>query len=622
MMTEPSDSLDVKGWSRYLSELVKSDDETLVAEQFKKFLSVFPNAGDQWSAFARYEMKHSKFDKVEQIFTKSLTKCYHVQLWRVYLEYVQKVNDVITGGESARNTVIASFDFATDHVGIDTNAESLWDDYFSFVNSWNPVSSYEQQQKQELKRKIYHKVIKIPIMNLERFWSDYTAFEVDMNASTGRMKIGENSPHYMEARSWLKEWRNVTAGLNRSLVLNREDLSETSEQLEIWKKWIHWEKLNKMKAAPTVYRKRVEFCYRQSLQILRFVPELWFDFADFNSQLDNTDTMKSIDIIQNGIACNPLSFLLNFQLAEYYEMNNEIEDNLTKLKSVFETLIDKLAEELTKTPNSNLPRAITNVYSVYMKTAKRCLGKKEARAIFAQARKFPEITWHIYVDSAYLEFYSDEPKVATRLFELGFKHFQKEADFLCEYLTFLTLMRDLTNAKTVFETGVKSLSKYLEQKSPSDTLAGLEKLFVKYIKLEYEFGDLKSVKGLEIRFAEIFEKFSEKGCSLNVDIFRKRFIDSKDMFSGINEFDLRYQSAEVSTVRRLSSHEEESEPEVKRQKRDSFSQSEIEDFGASQFAVKDEVYNLLRILPQSQYFNAKTFDIKKLVDLLRKAQQV
>ena len=137
----------------------------------------------------------------------------------------------------------------------------------------------------------------------------------------------------MTARSSYTELQNITRNLRRTTLpvlppaLGFDGDVEYMEQLDIWKRWIQWEKNDPLvlKVDEVVsYRARIVFVYKQALMAMRFWPELWAEASDFcfANELDSEgDTFLTL-----GIAANPESCLLAFKLADRKELSSTKEE--------------------------------------------------------------------------------------------------------------------------------------------------------------------------------------------------------------------------------------------------------------------------------------------------------
>lgn len=81
------------------------------------------------------ELADGEFKKVEEIFQKSLPVAWSVELFQFYLDYIRRRNDVFTGGEMARTTIIQAYEFVISTIGLDKDSGGIWADYLDFVKS-------------------------------------------------------------------------------------------------------------------------------------------------------------------------------------------------------------------------------------------------------------------------------------------------------------------------------------------------------------------------------------------------------------------------------------------------------------------------------------------------------
>lgn len=102
--------------------------------------------------------------------------------------------------------------------------------------------------------------------------------------------------------------------------------TEYKQQIELWKKWIAWEKEDPLVLAidePKVFQQRILYCYKQALAALRFCPEIWIDIAEwcFQNGVRENEKDTGSDMLLQGIKANPESILLAFKHADHIEVN-------------------------------------------------------------------------------------------------------------------------------------------------------------------------------------------------------------------------------------------------------------------------------------------------------------
>lgn len=157
----------------------------------------------------------------------------------------------------------------------------------------------------------------------------------------------------MTARSSYTELQNLTRDLDRTTlpqmppVLGSVGEAEFQHQLGLWRRWITWEKGDPLVLKEediVAYKNRVLYVYKQALMAMRFVPEMWFEAADFCFQngMDN----EGNDFLNQGIQANPESCLLAFKRADRLEIETESESDPQKRGSRVREVYDKLLDAL------------------------------------------------------------------------------------------------------------------------------------------------------------------------------------------------------------------------------------------------------------------------------------
>lgn len=87
------------------------------------------------------ELKSQNFTVAQDLFTRSLPNLPHLDLWKLYLTFVQRVNtpeNAATGGMSneQRLTITQAFEYTLLNIGLDPQSTSIWKDYLKFIQSW------------------------------------------------------------------------------------------------------------------------------------------------------------------------------------------------------------------------------------------------------------------------------------------------------------------------------------------------------------------------------------------------------------------------------------------------------------------------------------------------------
>lgn len=167
----------------------------------------------------------------------------------------------------------------------------------------------------------------------------------------------------MTARGAYTELLNLTRGLKRTATpvlppaLGFGGDTEYMQQLEIWKKWIQWEKDDPLVLKdddPAEYKKRIFYVYKQATMVLRFWPDVWYEASEwcFNNGMDS----EGNDMLNNGMAANPESCLLALKKADRIESSltggsghDQIKRRGDAVKEPYNKVLDALYELVDKT---------------------------------------------------------------------------------------------------------------------------------------------------------------------------------------------------------------------------------------------------------------------------------
>ncbi|KAA8646210.1 hypothetical protein EYZ11_001500 [Aspergillus tanneri] len=348
---------DIPAWLELINEHRSRNRIDRARDVYERFLKVFPFSAEQWVAYANMESELNELFCLEQIFNRTLLTIPDVQLWTVYLDYVRRRNPLTTDTTGQSRRIISSaYDLALQYVGVDKDSGSIWADYVQFIRSGPGNvggSGWQDQQKMDLLRKAYQKAIAVPTQAVNTLWKEYDQFEMGLNKLTGRKFLQEQSPAYMTARSSYTELQNITKDLNRTTlprlppVPGSEGDVEFAQQVEIWKRWIKWEKGDPLVLKdedPAAFKSRVVYVYKQALMALRFLPEMWFDASEFCFLNDMEN--EGNDFLKHGIEGNPESSLLAFKRADRLEITSESEQDSikrgAKVREPYDRLLDAL----------------------------------------------------------------------------------------------------------------------------------------------------------------------------------------------------------------------------------------------------------------------------------------
>ncbi|EGW33275.1 uncharacterized protein SPAPADRAFT_151132 [Spathaspora passalidarum NRRL Y-27907] len=679
-----SDPLNYIKWNKLIEQVIAKDNQEQVRAVYTKYLSIFKFDGPSWCKYIRYELNRGEKQKVESLFQQCFAITDSVELCRLYVDYVRSAADFITGGEQARGTVIQAFEFAIGKVGIDINSDGLWNDYLGFLKSWTPSANWEQQQKVDLVRKVYKKYLVIPTENIETSWSQYTKWENELNPATAQKFISEKSAEFMLARSWHTEWNNLTEKKLKRTVSPYSVVGEHQEtihhQLNLWLKWIELEKKNTLEIKDeTLIEKRISYVYKQATYALPFVPQLWFTYSKyllFNNEEANLGAC--IALLKDGASLNPKSMLLSFQLAELYEKDgsfdnaketfNDLINALTNEFNGVKSQINELNEQLKqKTEDDNeensettekkefkisladskrlvkleeiqqrLADSITLAYIKLMVASKRARDIKEARNVFKTARKFENIGYEIFVESALLEHYTGNPKTALKIFDLGKKFFSTNGKFLLAYLDYLIMINDAEAMRSTLQTSDTSISKEISSISESLALGDLDpitkerkekelkikkeylrKLFKKYISFAADYLQMDVTNSFVKKYEQLLPEDDP------IDLFTDRYkLGQSNLIKkteiGGDEYSDNEDEEPRTKKRRVSRKAQEEVNTVVQNIQESTTQITEQETKPQDSFVGPSIIALMGALPNASYFglpSESVFDSEKLVTL-------
>jgi cleavage stimulation factor subunit 3 len=89
-----------------------------------------------------------------------------------------------------------AYEAVLDAIGIDKESGKIWQDYIQFIKSGPGIvggSTWQDQQKMDLLRKVYQRAICIPTQVVESIWREYSTFEMSLNKLTVSIEVGAST---------------------------------------------------------------------------------------------------------------------------------------------------------------------------------------------------------------------------------------------------------------------------------------------------------------------------------------------------------------------------------------------------------------------------------------------
>ncbi|XP_066998910.2 protein suppressor of forked isoform X2 [Anabrus simplex] len=504
---------DLEAWSL----LIREAQTKWIAEMrplFEKLVLTFPSAGRYWKIYIEQEMKARNYEKVEKLFQRCLMKVLNIDLWKLYLAYVKETKSTLP---TYKEKMAQAYDFALEKIGMDIQSYSIWNDYVNFLKGVEAVGSYAENQKISAVRKVYQRGVVNPMVNIEQLWKDYMNFEQNINPIIAEKMAIERGRDYMNARRVAKEFEAVTRGLNRnSPSVPPTGHPEELKQVDLWKKYITWEKSNPLRTEDTtLITRRVMFAFEQCLLCLGHHPDIWYEAAQFLEQSSKLLTEKgdvtAAKLFSDEAAAiyeRATSTLLKKNMLLYFAYA-DFEEGRLKYEKVHQ-IYSRFLEIQDIDP--------TLAYVQYMKFARRAEGIKSARTVFKRAREDSRSRFHVFVAAALMEYYCSKDKnIAFRIFELGLKKFSDNPEYILCYIDYLSHLNEDNNTRVLFERVLSSGS--LEPEKSVE-------IWNRFLEFESNIGDLASIVKVEKRRSAVLgqiKEFEGKETAQLVD--RYKFLD-------------------------------------------------------------------------------------------------
>ncbi|KAG3109676.1 hypothetical protein PI124_g10933 [Phytophthora idaei] len=502
-------------------------------EHYEAFLKQFPTSGRWWKLYAEHELREKQYDRVQEIIKKSLMqlRCPNVDLWRFYLDFTKVVKlDVAVDSKdaaaiaTARQLMVDAFELAVERVGGSIHAAPIWQMYLTFVQ--------EEQDPQAFLnvRKLYHRMVMVPLNGMETIWRDYEKFEraIPNNEALAQNFFKVFRPKFDAARAVLRDRKKLYDQVNtNALAVPATSLRADAADMANWQKILALEMGNPERLDALRLKSRMRYTLELFVSVERHYPEVWYQYASYENQANDPDAATSV--FERAIEAIPDSSYLHFAFADHHELRGDI----PAAKAIYEKLLKDHVSALA--------------YVTYQRFARRAYGAKglaEARAVFKRARKDERegaCTYHVFAASALLEFYSDNSEagkdIALKIFELGLKKCIQEPAYVLCYLDFLGHLNDDNNMRSLFE---KVLSVM-----PSEVS---RPIWDRYVEFEHTMvasgGDLATVAKVEARRAMAFpdEPFVEMKGLLSI-AHRYSFLDLRPPTSCDQSFLDMYRSS-------------------------------------------------------------------------------
>lgn len=478
---------------------------------YERVISQFPSSGRFWRLYIEHEIKSKCNEKVEKLFQRCLIRVCHVDLWKLYLKYTRETK---SNQPNFREKMAQAYNFALDKIGLDINSNTIWLEYINFLRSVETAGSYAESQRIVGVRRMFQKAVVSPVNNLDSLWKDYCQFESSINQALAKKMQEDKQKDYQNARRVAKEYELISKGINKNaLAVRPRNSGDDNRQLELWKKYIEWEKENPLRVEdlPLVIG-RVMFAYEQCLLCCALHPEVWIDAAHYLQESSRLISEKGNDASNRMLGAEvsslfdrALSFglhnclLIYFCYADFEEQNRQYDK------------VHEIYKKALAIPDNE----VTLVYIQYMRFVRRAEGMASFRNVFRVARQDTRVKYHAYIYVALVEsHFSRTSEVPMRVLSMALDKFKDQIDFIDRCVNFATLPHDVNTTRIFFE---RILSINLSPDHATE-------VWDRFGELESNAGDLASIMQLEKRrLLHLPEHFPNKHLALFIDRFR--FLD-------------------------------------------------------------------------------------------------
>lgn len=285
-----TDPYDVSSWSILLDEVMGGRGGTAsVVDTLQKFLKQFPRSGKTWGWLAAYHVNNGQLQAAEELLREELPKLRHVDLWSQYIKIVKRLVPKDAKDEkysAARKAYENAFERALENVGYSVESGPIWKEYIDFLKDL-PDAGMDPAKKREVLRNAYQRALAAPNEQLEELWKAYELFERYAGELSAKEILPDVEKKLLSAKAIFRERKRMVAKItfDRHAVpasaASGQQRQKELEQLDLWNKWIKYEKGNPENLEGPVLGEVLQMVYEQCLCCLRFHPEIWLSLAKF-----------------------------------------------------------------------------------------------------------------------------------------------------------------------------------------------------------------------------------------------------------------------------------------------------------------------------------------------------
>jgi cleavage stimulation factor subunit 3 len=225
-----SDAWDVNSWILFVEEVAEGRGGTIsVDDAYSKFLDKFPRAAKFWKDLAEHHTKNGATSSAQEVYSKSLNKCYSVELWQSYIEFIRQTS-------KDRKILEEAFERAVESVGMSVDSYPLWR---TFIDFQKELPDSDPGGKLSALRKVYQRAVSVPMDSLDTIWKEYESLEKQAGEHLAEKVLPEYNEKYLHAKAIFRDRKRLVAkiDMDRPATPPTNSIIEL-QQLDNWNRWI------------------------------------------------------------------------------------------------------------------------------------------------------------------------------------------------------------------------------------------------------------------------------------------------------------------------------------------------------------------------------------------------
>ena len=332
------------------------------------------------------------------------------------------------GEELIRDWIIGAYETALSNgVSFVYNNDIIWKQYLTYVKSWNimttnPLNVSEvtinhmlHSKQKELLRSIYQRIVMLPMTGLDTLWNEYEAYEKAQSEELAAKLIPEYMPKYQHARSVYLERNRVfnihelrigkvatppadygkesfgAGGSDKESIKSK--IIEEMELLSKWKKRCSYERTNPERLSNADLAIRIRQCFKDTICAFMRHIEVWHEWSMWELYNSGTGSTSATSAAANNVQASDKKRNVQYSIAVLSLAQTFIPDctllayshaMILENQVSGEKGIDEAIEVLTQFCNR---AGNTLAYVLLQRLVRKYKGMKEARIIFASARR-------------------------------------------------------------------------------------------------------------------------------------------------------------------------------------------------------------------------------------------